>query len=143
MYEAAETDLKGEGAVQAVIDSLNCVNLYVGMRVEGNTLVTADGVELTPQHSQRRRNHSPAGFNWGYGGSGPAQLALAILLREGLPDDLAMALYQAFKWRYVARWDQADNWFLLGDELRKWIHSELTEVQEKQERCRGKEGDSA
>ena len=26
------------------------------------------------------RNHSPAGFAWGYAGSGPAQLALAILL---------------------------------------------------------------
>lgn len=25
------------------------------------------------------RNHSPTGFEWGYGGSGPAQLALAIL----------------------------------------------------------------
>ncbi len=24
-------------------------------------------------------NHSPSGFEWGYGGSGPAQLALAIL----------------------------------------------------------------
>jgi hypothetical protein len=24
-------------------------------------------------------NHSPAGFDWGYGGSGPAQLALAML----------------------------------------------------------------
>ncbi len=24
-------------------------------------------------------NHSPDGFSWGYGGSGPAQLALAIL----------------------------------------------------------------
>jgi len=23
-------------------------------------------------------NHSPDGFEWGYGGSGPAQLALAI-----------------------------------------------------------------
>lgn len=26
------------------------------------------------------RNHSPDGFNWGYGGSGPSQLALAILI---------------------------------------------------------------
>ncbi len=25
------------------------------------------------------RNHSPTGFNWGYAGSGPCQLALAIL----------------------------------------------------------------
>jgi len=24
-------------------------------------------------------NHSPTGFEWGYGGSGPAQLALALL----------------------------------------------------------------
>src|SRR5262245_22144387 len=26
------------------------------------------------------RNHSPTGFEWGYGGSGPAQLALALLV---------------------------------------------------------------
>lgn len=25
------------------------------------------------------RNHSPSGFEWGYGGSGPAQLALALV----------------------------------------------------------------
>src|SRR5262245_1194599 len=25
------------------------------------------------------RSHSPTGFEWGYGGSGPAQLALALL----------------------------------------------------------------
>jgi hypothetical protein len=25
------------------------------------------------------RNHSPTGFEWGYGGSGPAQLALALV----------------------------------------------------------------
>jgi hypothetical protein len=31
-------------------------------------------------------NHSPTGFAWGYGGSGPAQLALAILA-DYLEDD--------------------------------------------------------
>ena len=42
-----------------------------------------------PYHPLHKRldlaNHSPTGFSWGYGGSGPAQLALAILahyLRE-------------------------------------------------------------
>ena len=31
------------------------------------------------------RNHSPTGFEWGYGGSGPAQLALALAASR-LPD---------------------------------------------------------
>ena len=35
---------------------------------------------LSPLKSQSIVNHSPDGFNWGYLGSGPAQLALAILL---------------------------------------------------------------
>lgn len=35
---------------------------------------------LSPQPSQALRNHSPDGFEWGYAGSGPSQLALAILL---------------------------------------------------------------
>ena len=42
-------------------------------------------------------NHSPDGFNWGYGGSGPAQLALAILA-DCLGDDAdAVRLHQVFK----------------------------------------------
>ena len=47
-------------------------------------------------------NHSPSGFEWGYGGSGPAQLALAILahhLRDGRE---ALRLYQRFKFAIVA-----------------------------------------
>jgi hypothetical protein len=42
--------------------------------------VTLDGYHLDPAKSQRVYNHSPDGFEWGYGGSGPAQLALAIML---------------------------------------------------------------
>jgi hypothetical protein len=49
--------------------------------------VLVDGVKLDPKPSQKLRNHSPDGFAWGYPGSGPAQLALAILLRAGLPAD--------------------------------------------------------
>lgn len=46
----------------------------------GGFLVTKDGQTLSPDKSQKVWNHSPDGFNWGYGGSGPAQLALALLL---------------------------------------------------------------
>jgi hypothetical protein len=35
---------------------------------------------LEPWESQKVYNHSPDGFEFGYAGSGPAQLALAILL---------------------------------------------------------------
>ena len=63
--------------------------------------VTFGGQPLEPAASLEVRNHSPTGFSWGYGGSGPAQLALAILLRV---TDRATAerLYQAFKWECIA-----------------------------------------
>lgn len=43
--------------------------------------VALDGIPLDPRRSQEHWNHSPDGFNWGYNGSGPAQLALAIFLQ--------------------------------------------------------------
>lgn len=48
-------------------------------------------------------NHSPTGFEMGYGGSGPAQAALAILAHCLEDDDRAVAFHQAFKWQTVAR----------------------------------------
>src|SRR5262245_30081897 len=61
-----------------------------------------NGVPATPARSQRCRNYSPTGFNFGYGGSGPAQLALAILLEVGFSDADAVALHQRFKWDFLA-----------------------------------------
>lgn len=51
---------------------------------------------LDPAPSQALRNHSPEGFSWGYDGSGPAQLALAILLDYTGDEELALWHYQAF-----------------------------------------------
>lgn len=65
--------------------------------------VEINGVELKPERSLKIRNHSPDGFNWGYPGSGPAQLALAILL-EFMPETFAVGLYQQFKFHVVATW---------------------------------------
>ena len=64
-------------------------------------------------------NHSPDGFEWGYGGSGPAQLALA-LLADALEDDkLADLLHQDFKWRHVASIPQdVGAWHMTADEVR-------------------------
>lgn len=60
--------------------------------------VFLDGERLDPRESQRYMNHSPDGFNWGYEGSGPAQLALAIMIRCTSYSDG----YQEFKRRVIA-----------------------------------------
>lgn len=60
--------------------------------------VWLDGKILFPGKSLKVRDHSPDGFSWGYGGSGPAQLALAIMLElTGKADG-----YQEFKWKVIA-----------------------------------------
>jgi hypothetical protein len=60
--------------------------------------VFLDGKWLDPRPSQKYHNHSPDGFNWGYAGSGPAQLALAIMLKlTGKSDG-----YQEFKFKVIA-----------------------------------------
>lgn len=47
-------------------------------------------------------NHSPNGFEWGYLGSGPAQLSFAILLDHFGDPGPARAFYQAFKFDVIA-----------------------------------------
>ena len=69
--------------------------------------VYIDGKKLDPAKSLQVVNHSPDGFAWGYGGSGPAQLALAILL-EFMSEDFARQNYQKFKNEFVAKLPQRD-----------------------------------
>lgn len=65
------------------------------------------------------RNHSPTGFEWGYGGSGPAQTALAILA-DLIGDEKALGYYQDFKWEVLSR-QGADEWVLNEPEVRDRI----------------------
>lgn len=61
--------------------------------------VYADGHDdLLPQTTVR---HSPTGFEWGYGGSGPADLALNILALFMGPNE-AFTLHQEFKAEKIA-----------------------------------------
>lgn len=73
---------------------------------------------LSPERSLKVFNHSPTGFSWGFGGSGPAQLALAILLRY-LPEKEAVSLHQGFKWKFIATLPQED--FETELDIRGWI----------------------
>ena len=66
----------------------------------GNCKVWLDGKALSHAKSLKHVSHSPDGFNWGYGGSGPAQLAYAIC-HELYGKDIAHRVYQDFKWRFL------------------------------------------
>lgn len=81
-----------------------------------------DGRRLDPGPSQKIRNHSPDGFAWGYSGSGPAQLALAILLAAGLDKETAQQHYQKFKAEFIAPLDQET--FQLEVDVKAWVASQ-------------------
>ena len=73
---------------------------YAGIRQGHAVTVTVDGRRLNPRLDLW--NHSPSGFEWGYGGSGPAQLALAILADHLADDRQAFDFHHRFKWAVVA-----------------------------------------
>lgn len=86
--------------------------------------VFIDGKELTPKESCKIWNHSPDGFCWGYNGSGPAQLALAILL-YALPGDrhLAKLYHQRFKEKFIAPLP-IDGDFEIDVNVSEWVNNE-------------------
>jgi hypothetical protein len=62
------------------------------------------------------RNHSPTGFSWGYLGSGPAQLALAICV-DAVGRDRALQVYQGIKLRLIAKFPGDEPWVLTETEV--------------------------
>lgn len=65
-------------------------------------------------------HHSPDGYAWGYGGSGPSELAKDILwdLLDAQPDG---GVYQAFKFDIIARLDEDQGWSLTEGAIRDWL----------------------
>lgn len=96
--------------------------VYCGKRYsDGTVRVWVNGHELSPARSQAIRNHSPDGFNWGYCGSGPAQLALALLLHATRNNkECAADLYQTYKRQVVGGFAQ-DGWVTTRAAILQWI----------------------
>lgn len=65
------------------------------------------------------RNHSPTGFSWGYAGSGPSQLALA-LLASVLGDEVALRHYRQFKFDVIAALPRDEPWQIPESAIRSW-----------------------
>jgi len=91
----------------------------------GLSTETANANPSTPAWS---RNLSPTGFEWGYGGSGPAQLALVILAEHLGDDRAALNRYQRFKWACIAQIRSA-SWSLSNEEIDN-CRAQLSEQQE-------------
>jgi uncharacterized protein DUF6166 len=96
---------------------------YTGYRTPDGCIVKVheiDGVARDLPLRLDLRNHSPTGPEWGYAGSGPAQLALALAADVLGDDDQAQDVYQRLKFKLVGRLPH-DGWSLTEDQLRRTI----------------------
>ena len=95
---------------------------YVGMCVDGTPVVlnlTAHE-RLTANRSLGLVRHSPTGFDWGYTGSGPAQLVCALLLDYTDNETVAQQHYIQFRNDVVSQLEcdgPADCWHLTGEDI--------------------------
>jgi hypothetical protein len=95
---------------------------YVGFRVDGRAVVLnlSEHRRLSPDRSLDAVNHSPSGFEWGYAGSGPAQLACGLLLDYYDDAQIAREHYIAFRNQVVSQLEcdgPAECWHLTGEEI--------------------------
>lgn len=108
------------------------MKIFKGIRREGTAVVLVveqleDGQEHgttvlpLPRLRLTEARHSPTGFEWGYMGSGPAELARALLIATFPGDDAVRAprVYQTFKTQIIGYLDK-DAWTLTSAGVRAW-----------------------
>src|SRR3954447_19020797 len=93
---------------------------YEGRREGRVAEVLVNGRQLKPRLDLW--NHSPTGFEWGYGGSGPAQLALALLADHLGNEEEAVVLHQEFKRAVVAQLPHR-GWTLTSDQIERAVNA--------------------
>jgi len=98
----------------------NLDDIYKGSFKDLDWSVTRNGESFSHEDSLAVRNHSPDGFSWGYSGSGPSQLALAILLQE-TDVETAERLYPAFRDDVVINWPMESDWELTSQEVEDFL----------------------
>jgi len=121
--------------------------IYQGRRVPSVTVLVLDESTkkarmLSPGPSLQLKNHSPDGFEWGYQGSGPSQLSLALLLdaigetpveQRPSPETapvLAERWYMQFKNDHVSNWGE-DTWRISRAEILGWLRATVAQAETK------------
>jgi hypothetical protein len=108
----------------------NSSTVYRGRRTPENPAGKKCEVQVNGEALPRRYDllsASPSGYEWGYGGSGPAQLAIAILACE-CSDGIACNHYQQFNQEVVAKLPEL-RWKISGEEVKAFLNkNELPEA---------------
>jgi hypothetical protein len=109
--------------------SRSSTTLYRGLCVQRQNnpsydyLVYVNDEPLDPTPSQQIIFYSTTGFNWGYSGTGPKHLALAILLDYYGADSDKWRSYDAFMETVVQNFEQDHDWSLTGRDIDHVMHS--------------------
>jgi len=101
---------------------------YAGLRhADGSCSVAVNGQPLDLRLDVV--NHNPTGFEWGFEGSGPAHLALAILTDYlgAERKEVALFFYQKYKDEVVSVLPSS-SWELTEEEVRVWLNRNIKVV---------------
>ena len=90
---------------------------YCGKRFGETVKVTVNGTPLKPCYELRQISQS--GFEWGYNGAGPMQLALAILADHD-SNTRALKDFRRFCELVVAEFDQ-NSWSLKAQDIDHYL----------------------
>ena len=125
---------------------IEIMKIYIGYRLnagQSNELtsffvrILAQDQQIVDEYPLRHIPwHSPTGMEWGYSGSGPSDLALAILNdyfadqgeKELYKADIsngsaasALLLHQSFKVAFVSKWPRKMAWAITTEEIESWV----------------------
>ena len=79
-----------------------------------------DPVDYSLPERRDLTSHSPSGLAWGYPGSGPAQLAAALLADLTGDGEYAVRRHQELKRDVIAR-ILGNQWTIHGEDLAGWV----------------------
>lgn len=99
------------------------MKVYTANRRDTDTAVYVNGSLLYLEPSQALYDHGADSFEWSYGGQGPSQLALAILLDYTDDPELSMKHSQQFKWDFIAV-APFEGFVITSMDVDAWIRSQ-------------------
>jgi hypothetical protein len=110
-------------------DAFPPLKTYTGYRMPGDQGTAAPGLVTVHQEGRAPRPLDPRfdlrqaadALNWGYGGSGPAQLALALAADVLGDDEAALDVHRRLRSRLVAGLPR-DGWAHTEEQVRRIIH---------------------
>ncbi len=105
------------------MSGISIMKVYRGERTSRGCQVTVNGEPLGPRLDLR--TYSDQGFEWGYDGGGPRQLALAIIADHFTDAQTALLHHEKFLLNFVAAL-RDDQWTLTSSD----VNSALSDVVE-------------